>query len=158
MIERFEGETGMRLLVEALQMNKMVRGNVKIAQELAKKIVLEKVSAGDELIQQDTETNDIYFIISGSLSIIVNGQQIAIRGPNDHIGEMAAIQPTQKRSATVQAVEQCLVAKITEADFSHLAKNNAELYKSIAQELARRLQERNKLVTTHHLEHHHHHH
>lgn len=150
MIKRFEGEAGMRFLVEALQNNKMVKGDIEIAQELAKRIKLEELSVGDELIQQDSETNDIYFVISGSLIIIVNGRQIAIRGPNDHIGEMAAIQPTQKRSATVQAVEQCLVAKITESDFAHLAKHNAELYRSIAQELARRLMERNKLVTTHH--------
>jgi CRP/FNR family transcriptional regulator, cyclic AMP receptor protein len=148
MIERFSGDLGRRLLIEALASQKMLKHNDAIAQELADGCILEQYAQGQEIIQQDSDSNDIYFILAGSVNVIVNGRQIGTRGPNHHIGEMAAIQPIQKRSATVIAAAPTIVAKVTEPNFAHMANRFPQLYRSIAQELARRLLERNKLVQT----------
>lgn len=146
MKERFEGEQGQRLRIEAFRAQRMVQGDEAIAQELADHCVLEEYDAGFELIQQNHDSNELYFIFSGAVQIVVNGRAIAIRGPGDHIGEMAAVQPMQKRSATVTAKEPVVVAKLTEPQFADIAGRHPALYRSIAQELARRLLERNKLV------------
>ena len=149
MKKRFEGEEGRRLRVEAFRAQKMVKGDDAVAQELADHCTLEEHPPGFELIRQDDDTNDVYFILGGVVQIVVNGRPIAARGPGDHVGEMAAVQPMQKRSATVIVKEAAVVAKLTEPQFSDIANRHPALYRSIAQELARRLLERNKLVHAH---------
>lgn len=63
-----------------------------------------------------------------------------------HVGEMALIDPTARRSATVLAVEYSLVLKSSEAHFSTVANANPKLWRRIAVELARRLTDRNKFI------------
>ncbi|MFS8047023.1 TIR domain-containing protein [Rhizobium sp. BR 314] len=149
MKERFEGDPGRRLRVEALAGQKMILGNMPLAEEVADVCVIEEYPTGSEVIEQETDTNDIYFMLSGTVQIIVNGHPVAVRGPGDTVGEMAAIQPTQKRSATVVAQSSVVVAKLSEQQFAEIASRHPQLYRAIAQELSRRLIERNKLVNIH---------
>lgn len=150
MIERFEGEAGRRLRVEAFAGQKMVAGYRDIAEELADRCTLEELAESQQLIEQDSDSNDVYFIISGQVGIVVNGRQVAIRSGGDHVGEMAAIQPTQRRAASVVVLAPTVVARISEPDFAEIAGRHPQLYRHIAQELSRRLLERNKLVQTSH--------
>lgn len=146
MIERFNGEDGKRLLIESLLLQKIVGGNRELATKLANCTDLLEVKTGELIIEQNDYSNDIFFIISGSFSIIVNSREIAQRQAGDQVGEMSAIEPTKPRSARVVAKELSVVAKITEANFDTLGKEYPELYKSIAKTLASRLIERNKFV------------
>lgn len=125
---------------------KLVAGDRELAEVLAGTVELVAVPAGTSIIAQDDATNDIFFIIAGSFSIIVNGRFVATRGTNDHVGEMAAIEPTQRRSATVTATQDSLVGRISEAGFDALGRQYPVLYKSIAKELSKRLLQRNGLV------------
>lgn len=146
MNNRFAGDTGRRLRIEAFKDQKLVGGNGELAETLADMCELIEVPIGTTIIAQDDYTNDIFFILSGSFTIVVNGRQVATRSTGDHVGEMGAIEPTQKRSATVTAAEESLVAKISEAQFDQLGTTYPGLYKHIAKELARRLLQRNALV------------
>ena len=92
----------------------------------------------------------VYFVISGAFDIVVNGRKVNRRFANDHIGEMAAIQPTQRRSATVTATEKSVLCKVTEPQLTEIAKQFPDVWRFIAKELARRLEQRNAHVTTTH--------
>jgi CRP/FNR family transcriptional regulator, cyclic AMP receptor protein len=119
-----------------------------LANEVDAKAQLFLVRAGDVLIEQNGTDNDIYLLLAGTLDISVNGRIIRRRLPNDHVGEMAALEPTQRRSATVTAAEDSVVAKLSEADFADLGSRYPQIYLlSIAKELARRLLQRNVLVS-----------
>lgn len=146
MIERFEGTEGRRRLTQTLRSQKIVAGNAVLADELAELVELTSIEPGEFLINQGDSDNDIFLIISGRFEVLVNGRTIAQRLPNDHVGEMAAIDPAQKRTPSVRATEPSLVAKITEDNFSTGAEKHSEIYKCIAQEMMRRLYERNKLI------------
>ena len=146
MINRFVGDTGRRLRIDAFKNQTLVAGNQELAEKFADMSKLIEVPAGVSIINQEDCTNDIFFILVGAFSVIVNGREVATRGSGDHVGEMGAIEPTQKRSATVTATQDSLVAKIGEAVFDSLGKQYPELYKCIAQELSRRLLQRNRLV------------
>ncbi len=146
MIDRFTGDKGQQLRIEAFTSQKLVVGNRALAEELARRAEMMPVHAGDTLIEQNADDTDIFFIFSGTFDVIVNGRRIARRGPNDHVGEMAAIQPTQKRSATLIAVEDAIVAKFPEELFTDIAFRYPEMYRYIAQELSRRLLQRNMHV------------
>ena len=146
MVGRFLGEGGRRLRVDALASQKIVAGNRELAKELADLVEVFSIPAGETLITQGGDDNRIYFVLSGEFDVIVNGRRIAGRGPSEHVGEMAAVQPAQRRSADVVAAEQAVVAQLKEELFTDLGNRYPQIFRYVAQELAGRLLQRNALV------------
>ena len=147
---RFENIDGKRLLVEALLSQRMVAGNRDVAEYLADHVALLELNKDDVLIEQDGDDNDLYFILAGSFRIIINGKLVSVRGANNHVGEMTAIEPSQRRSANVVADEPSTVAKLSESDLAIIAAKHPDIWRGFAAELARRLLERNKLINAPH--------
>jgi len=147
MKERFSGESGARILLETLKEQKIVAGNVELARQIACTGQLIDVAAGAKLIEQGGDDNDLYLIVAGSFDVVVNGRVVNRRLPNDHAGEMAAIQPTQRRAATLIAREDSVVVKLSEPQLAELGNKYPQIWLCFAKELARRLEQRNALVT-----------
>ncbi len=146
MIERFAGEENKRVLLDALRGQQCV-GEGEIAKAIAEVVSLQEFRKGEPVIEQDAQKNSMYFILSGSVSVLVNGREIALRYAGEHVGEMALADPSAKRSATVVAIEDgTVVAEIEEADFSRIAEAHPCLWRRLAVELAARLRERSKYV------------
>ena len=139
LLDRFTGETGRRFREDALAAQRLVTGNRELAEELADRAEVLSVSAGQTLISQGADDTDIYFILAGTFDVVVSGRRVASRGAGDHVGEMAAVQPAQRRSATVTALEEAIVAKLSAEAVSNLGSRHPQLYRIIAQELARRV-------------------
>ncbi|WP_084251275.1 TIR domain-containing protein [Sphingomonas pruni] len=149
MIDRFLDDAGRANLIDAMMVQAMIANNSDLATEMADRLELLSLNEGDTIIAQGAEDDHLYLIITGSLRIEVNGRQIAVRGQGSHVGEMAAIEPTQRRSASVIAVEPSIVGKLTNANLTDLGRRYPEIYRAFARTLARRLLERNKLVGNH---------
>ncbi len=147
MISRFNGSAGKDLLFEVLSNNNLLRG-VSNIDEFVEISELVEVPKGQQIIVQGGTDNDIYLILSGSFDIIINGRTIATRRVESHVGDMALIDPTARRSATVSAAEHSLVLKCPETQFTDFANKNPRLWRRIAVELARRLTERSKFIPT----------
>ena len=147
MKDRFEGSAGRRILLETLKEQKLIAGNTELADQVASIGELVDVEAGVTIIEQGNDDNDVYLIVAGSFDIVVNNRLVAKRFCNDHVGEMVAIQPTQRRSATVVARENAVVVKLPEPQFADLINKYPQIVRYIAKELARRLEQRNALVT-----------
>lgn len=146
LIDKYLGEDGSRHRIEALLTQKLVMGNKDLAANIDTVAEFIAVKAGQVLIEQEGEDTDIYLIIVGEFSVIVNGRVLNKRVVNDHVGEMSAVEPSQLRSATIKADTNGVVAKITEANFTKIANQNPCIYRAIARELSRRLRQRNSLV------------
>ena len=148
MITRFEGEDGRRLFIEALLEQRLVAGNTGLAERIAALSAPVGVETGTRIIEQGAFTNDLYLIIAGSFDIVVNGRVVAKRSARDIVGEMAAIQATQPRSATVVATEASVICSLTEPQLAELGHQFPRIWRSMAKELARRLEQRNALVSS----------
>ncbi|WP_343674930.1 TIR domain-containing protein [Paraburkholderia heleia] len=146
MLERFQGEPGRRYRVDAFSVQKLVGGDQALAAELAEISEFQAVKAGASIIEQDAFDNDIYFIIAGKFDVVVNATVVQQRGVGIAVGEMAAIDPIARRAATVRAVEDSLVAKVTEPQLSDLGSRYPDIWRRMAKELAERLRERNRFV------------
>jgi CRP/FNR family cyclic AMP-dependent transcriptional regulator len=144
--ERFEGNAGLRRLIVALKTQKLVAGNAALAEELANLVEVMEVKAGDTIIRQGASDNDIFFILTGSFNIVVNGKVIARRGIHDHVGEMSAIDPSQARTATVIANEDSLICKLTESQLADVGQRHGDIWRYFAKELVQRLAQRNALI------------
>ncbi|MEQ1903135.1 MAG: TIR domain-containing protein [Pirellulaceae bacterium] len=145
MKERFEGD-GRQNLIEALKQQSLTAGKVDIANALADAGKLVEFAKGEKLTIEGAEDNEIYLIISGLVAIVVKGTEVARRHAGQSIGEMAAIEPSLKRAATVVALDTVVAVKIKSADFSRVGEDHGEIWRPIAQSLAKRLFQRNELI------------
>lgn len=141
---RFQGRLGKTHLAEKICEQFIVNGNKNLAKKLAKKAKLLDVKKGSILINQGAADNDLYLIISGCFEILVNERITATRSTGMHLGEMAILDNASKRSSTVKAKEESLVARIQNKDFIEIAKKSNTVWRRLATELANRLKERNK--------------
>jgi CRP/FNR family cyclic AMP-dependent transcriptional regulator len=137
-LKQFEGSEGRRHLIRALTLQPLIHEqNLAIA--AARRLKLEAIPAGTNLIQQGASDTDIFLILEGEFSIALDGHVVAGVKAGQHVGEMAVVDPQTSRSATVAAVSNSIVARITEPDFSALADRFPQLWRRIALELAGRL-------------------
>ena len=148
MISRFYGKEGRDRLVLALRKQIIIHDNEVLSMKLADQAELLQLEPEGKLIVQDNIDDDIYFILAGRLAIVVNGREVAIRNSGQHVGEMALIDPSARRSASVVAIEQTVVAKISQASFRLLADKYPRVWQLIAVELCERLRQRNRLVAS----------
>jgi predicted nucleotide-binding protein len=94
------------------------------------------------LIKQDDGTNHIAFILAGSVTIKRNNREIAERSAGECVGEMSLIDVKHARSATVLAKEVCVVASVSETQFTKVANRYSELWRCLAKQCADRLRQR----------------
>ncbi len=148
MISRFRGTENRDRLISVIRQQTIIHDNENLSIELADQAEILQFEPEEDLITQGDADNDIYFILAGRVSIVVNGREVAIRESGEHIGEMALIDPSARRSASAITIEQTVVAKISETAFRPLANKCPRVWQLIATELVKRLQQRNRLVAS----------
>ncbi|MEC9368192.1 MAG: patatin-like phospholipase family protein [Pseudomonadota bacterium] len=107
----------------------------------------EKLSlpAGHTLFRQGAAADSLYLVVSGSLGVYVTGpggekQLIALIEAGETVGEMAVLSDT-RRSATVTAIRDSELLRLTKARFDLLHKQEPELMAGINRILVHRLRQ-----------------
>jgi predicted nucleotide-binding protein len=142
MAARFEGCEGERLLCEVIRRQPLFEGHSDVADQLARLASIEPYEPGAMIIEQDGTDTDIFFILSGSVTISPNRRDDAVRSAGNHVGEMATIDPIARRSADVRANEPTVIARVSEPDFSRVANAHPFIWRHLAREMADRLRQR----------------
>jgi CRP/FNR family cyclic AMP-dependent transcriptional regulator len=133
-------------LVRALEDQMLLRGDAALAEEVADLVTVITLGDGEQLFLEGAEDDDMAFILTGAVEVVVRGRAIAVRRAGQHVGEMALLDPGAVRSASVVASGKSIVARISEPDMSALAARHPRLWRHLACELAARLRQRNDLV------------
>jgi hypothetical protein len=147
-IERFEGKRGRRLLLEAMSAQQLVGHKRQLARALADRASLSELRPGDLLIEEGAADNDLFFVLTGCVAVLVGGREVGTREAGQHVGEVALLDPTVPRSATVVARDPTVVAKITERDFHAVAATAPALWRALAAGLGGILAERNRSASS----------
>jgi predicted nucleotide-binding protein len=142
---RFSSKSALK---DALRKQKIVAGNADLADAIAHAGEPVEVPAKTALVRQGGEDDEVYFIVAGSFHVVVNGRTIARRTATDHIGEMAALLPLQRRAASVVAHEDSEVVRLSNAQINELGNRFPQIWRFFALELAHRLEQRNAAATT----------
>jgi CRP/FNR family cyclic AMP-dependent transcriptional regulator len=145
-VKVFEGESGQRHLVQLLSEQKTVLGDLALAGELAEVVTPRTLVDGEVLMTEGARETDLYFILDGKMHVSIKGRKQGERVNGNTVGEMAAIQTAQPRSATVKAIGDCVVARLSETDLERIANKYPKMWHQFARELARRLLERNRSI------------
>jgi len=146
LLARFTGDQGERRIRQSLLDARVVAGRPEIADRLCKVATIGHYACGSVLMEQGGTDTDIFFILAGSVSVRINGREVNTRGASQHVGEMALIDVTQRRSATVVATEETVVAQVTEPEFTAIASSFPDMWRQLALELGDRLRQRGSSV------------
>lgn len=133
-----------KLAREILSEQVLIRGETDIVDKVLKCIVFIEVKAGQVVIQQGADDDDMYFIANGELDVLVNGRHVASRARSEHVGEMAVIDPIARRGSSVVAKVDSILARISSNDFRRVADEHFVVWKRLAAVMANRLNQREK--------------
>lgn len=139
MLERYQGKDGRAALLNALRSQFIVDGHSEVADRLASAAQIREYAPGVSLFNQGERGSDLCFIVAGSVSVQMDGREIATCGAGMHIGEIGLLEPFKGRSASVVAIDTVVAAQVTAQQFTEAARFHPELWRRIAIELARRL-------------------
>jgi CRP/FNR family cyclic AMP-dependent transcriptional regulator len=146
MLERFRGDAGRRLLVEALIRQSLVQGDRDVASRLADIGELRLFPAKTVLIEQEGCDNDLYVLLDGRVQIEINDRFVAERSGGQHVGEMALIDPMGRRTARVTALTDVVALIISEENFAAIADASPRLWRNLAIELVSRMRQRASML------------
>lgn len=104
------------------------------------------------IIREGDPSTDLYYIISGSVSVQVEDQKgreivLAYLNPGDFFGELGLFDENIKRSAFVRAKEKCEIAQISYERLKNLHDIFPGLLFAIASQLAIRLRKTSRKVS-----------
>lgn len=96
--------------------------------------------AGDEIVTRSSESRDVFFLVAGKVRIVnysLSGREVdyAEVGPGTYIGELSAIDG-KPRSATLVAVEDCVLGSLEPAAFLSVLKRHPEAGLRVMRRLA----------------------
>lgn len=140
MLDRFADATdGNRRVVDALGKQLMFRGDISLITEVADIAKIEAYAIGEDLILQGAADTSLLLILAGEVSVLIGGTEVGRRRAGTHVGEMAMIDPSKPRSATVRATLETVVARVAEHDFVRVADRHPHVWRAISVELAERI-------------------
>jgi CRP-like cAMP-binding protein len=143
-LDQFTGTAGKKRLATALKSHEIIGKNATLAREVAEQASVEDFPSGKTLLEQNATDNHLYMILDGEVAIVVNGKRVATSGPGAPIGEMAIVDPSGGRSASVVAIKDSVVARLTRPRFMALAKKHPQIWFAIARHLTRHVRAHNK--------------
>lgn len=107
---------------------------------LDRAVVWRRFRAGEEIIDRQSESRDVFFVVSGKVRVVlysISGREITLDdiGPGGHFGELAALDGAP-RSASVMAVEASVVASLGDEIFRKVATETPVLALAVMRRLA----------------------
>lgn len=148
MLARFQGPDGTRKLLGVLQRQPLAHSGPDLARQFLESGTLRHFPSGAAVISQGGTEDSLFLLCAGTISVRVNGREIARRGPGEHVGEMALLDPSSPRSATLVAVDEVVAVEVPEPEFTAIAEAHPGVWRSLARVLGSRLRERGQMVQT----------
>ena len=139
----FSGDGGCSRTNETLLANPAVHGDQGLVNSLVRDGQTVFFRRGDTLIRQGGQDNSVYFLLSGEVDIVFKLQRGSIREAPNQVGEMAAIDPGTRRSASVVArSDEVATLKVSGTDFKILLNANPRFQELLQIEMSARHRER----------------
>lgn len=95
--------------------------------------------AGSTILREGDYGDALFIIAGGEVSVTCGGEELGVLGEADYFGEMAVL-TGETRSATIQALSDCLVLRIEQSDFHRILSHNFEAVLAVIRTLCKRLQ------------------
>ena len=115
--------------------------NADALQRLEKHCRWRRYGASEQILDRDDDNRDVLFVVEGSVRVVnfsLSGREVSYANipQGGFFGELAAIDG-QPRSASVVAIEKCLLATVPPQTFTALLRENPDLALEVMRRLAR---------------------
>lgn len=147
MIERFSGPNNRDRLVDEICRQALVQGDRELAGLIADELELTELDAGTEFVSQGGVEDDLFFILSGRVSVAINGREIAVRSVGEHVGEMSLLDPSSPRIASLVTIDKTVLGKLSESAFRAVATQHPGVWRMVAMSLGHRLRQRTRFIS-----------
>lgn len=105
------------------------------------------VPPGGTLFSQGDGGQEMYYVLSGDIEMVVAGKTVKTFGPGEYFGEMALLLGAS-RTATARAGDRgAELAAVSPATLDGVLRENPDIMLELLRELARRLQATNSLIS-----------
>jgi CRP-like cAMP-binding protein len=121
----------------------------EVLEELSKYFEVKKLSANENIFFEGDNGSELYIIALGTVRVLKNDptsgeeKNLAMLATGSYFGEMAIISSEHKRTATLETVEATTLIGLNKDNLKKICDENpeisSEIYKSLAQALATRL-------------------
>jgi predicted nucleotide-binding protein len=133
-------------VIEALLLHRLVRSDRDLARRLAEAGQTAEHAPGSVLIEQGSWENDLHFILAGEFEVLVNGQYKQTQIAGEAVGELAGLNRSRPRTATVKATKESLVLSIGLTELNQIVGTDVDFWKATADAVADLLDHRNQEV------------
>lgn len=122
--------------------------NEEVLAEIENKLTWVHLNKGDMLFRQGDSSDDIYFLISGRLSVLLEGnnaqpKKLGEIWHGEIVGEMAFF-TGEDRSASVGGIQKCILVKLNRSTLEALIEKHPKIMMAITSRLVKRLKQRNE--------------
>lgn len=138
----FSGRNKRATVIENLRCQPLIGKKDGVAESFYDIGTIKHYKPGEIIAEQGAQDNKIYFLLSGSVQILINGYEVAKRYQGTHVGEMAVIDPTARRSASIVCFEAVALLCVDHLEFNRIARARSSIWSAMTSELANRLRER----------------
>lgn len=100
---------------------------------------------GENFIQEGDIGDCLYMVIEGEVRVHHDEYTLQILGPGKTVGELALLDP-EPRSASVTAVDDVLLFRISRETFDEVMADRSEIAQGIIRTLTRRIREQGRAI------------
>ena len=142
-LAQFSGEDRDRRILRILSQNPAVSADSEVLDLLMLAGELEGFMQGHEIITQNSNDSDVFFILSGEVDILTDGQKVATRSAPVQVGEMAAMKPGEVRTATVRIRSRtAAIWRVSSTKFQDILEAKPKYRDRLSSDLVQRFRQR----------------
>ena len=139
----FSAADGPQRIVCTLLENFCVNRDYEVVNQLVQAGDLVFFRRGERIIREGELDNDVYFLLVGSVDIVVKLQRGSIREAPNQVGEMSAIELGRVRTATVVArSDEVAALRVSGISFRHIWSSSVGFQERLQVEMSSRHRER----------------
>ncbi|WP_437679937.1 HEAT repeat domain-containing protein [Sorangium sp. So ce131] len=116
---------------------------------LARGSLVVSLMKGDVIFRQGEPGGALYSILSGEVSLTLDGREIARLGANDVFGEMSLFD-SEPRGSTAVVIDDAELLRVSAEDFREAVRETAEIADAVIRVLNRRLREADRKLADAH--------
>lgn len=129
---------------ETVFVSRLIAGKGRVPASFRGKYVL-RFDAGSEIFSSGERGDQMFYVLSGSVSIRKGDRQVSMVGPGKYFGVVSFLLETE-RSAAAVAEEDTELAVISRRTVPHIMHESPEFVLAVLKEIAGRLRDRDRMI------------